>query len=97
MHKPNFCQKCGGHFGPVSAALVEKPDDELTESGIPQLAGLEVDIEIEGPSTIELSKIAGTRNPKDIAADSAVRPNNANNEDIMEVFKKEASTLRKKT
>ena len=99
MQKPNFCQKCGKRFdvGPASASSLENINEPKTEN-IPQLDGLEIEIALSSPMRgVELSKLAGTRDPKLKIEKSRGRPQDAQNEDVLEEFRKEASSLRRKT
>jgi|TARA_B100001094_G_scaffold111522_1_gene107336 hypothetical protein len=73
--KPNFCSKCGASFGgeQQSQAAVEQvpnqtkasvvSDDETDAEFVPQLRGLQV--EIEKPKTFTIGSLAGQNTPPD--------------------------------
>lgn len=73
--KPNFCSKCGTSLGGQEqsrAAVEEAPrqskvsavsDDETDAEFVPQLRGL--DVEIEKPKTFTIGSLAGQNTPPD--------------------------------
>ena len=59
--KPNFCQKCGTSFGSLATASDSDEDtQESTSENIPDLTGLEFDIELDKSRTLTIGDIAGT-------------------------------------
>ena len=76
--KPNFCSKCGTNFGgsqQSQAAVEEAPrrsrssvisDDETDAEFVPQLRGLEV--EIEKTKTVTIGSLVGQNTPPDYKA-----------------------------
>ena len=77
--------------------MAETSDEENQELGvsIPQLDGLEIEIETGRPSTIEIGKLAGTK-----TSNEKIEPyphgKKQSKEQIQEEFRREAGTLRKK-
>ena len=94
LEKPNFCQKCGKGFG---GAIAEASDEENEEPevSIPQLDGLEIEIDTGRPSTLKIGQLAGT-NTSNEKIEPYPRGKKQSKKEIQEEFKKEAGTLRKK-
>jgi hypothetical protein len=94
--KPNFCQKCGNKFAGASATDLPQEEDEDEITNIPDMDGLEVEIDIRGPNTEQISKLAGQRaSNKKIKIDN--RPGMPSDIDPIKELEREASALRKKT
>ncbi|MAH46097.1 hypothetical protein CMI37_09705 [Candidatus Pacearchaeota archaeon] len=96
--KPNFCQKCGGKFGgSVSEESLE--EEEPSENSIPHLEGLDIDIEVNGPNTLKIDKLAGTRDSQNLGKVEISRPDGPlpSSKQSLEDFQKEASAIKKKS
>ena len=95
LEKPNFCQKCGKGF---SGAVAEESDEENKESetSIPQLDGLEVEIDTGRSNTLEIGQLAGTNTSSNEKIESYPRGKKQSKKEVQEEFRKEAGTLRKK-
>jgi hypothetical protein len=80
--KPNFCSKCGTNFGgsqQSQAAVEEAPrqsrssvvsDDETDAEFVPQLRGLEV--EIEKTKTVTIGSLVGQNTPQIIKGEAHI-------------------------
>jgi len=95
--KPNFCQKCGSRFGSPNSE--EPSEEEFAEGNIPTLEGLDIDIEVNGPNTLEINKLAGTRDSQNLGKVEVHLPDGPipSSEQSLEDFKREAAAIRKKT
>ena len=64
--KPNFCQKCAYAFGPslskAGASSLEEDEDEENVD-LPQLDGLEIEIDPGRSNAMTVGNLAGTANP----------------------------------
>jgi hypothetical protein len=97
LEKPNFCQKCGKSFGDAIAHDQAEGDESPVEN-IPQLDGLDVEIEGWKGNTTDIANIAGTRDanhPIDPGT-SSPPPKTSSKDETLQEFMKEAGTLRKK-
>jgi hypothetical protein len=93
VEKPNFCQKCGSPFHALAGKEVSQ--DELNEGDalekVPNLKGLDIDIELPQKRTVTLGDIAGTN---EHGTDVKLSDNVKDPRTAQEILK-EASTLKK--